>query len=122
MLTLILALSVLGCVDPAVTKDEEFSENEKGRVRGEETPDPAAAGSDVFIRDHPRYHSLGLTPAFIVQLRPADFIYTKFSRGRALDFIYANFLREAVVPRGGRSGQKLQIFGLISFMRKIMVY
>ena len=50
MLTLILALSVLGCVDPAVTKDEEFSENEKGRVRGEETPDPAAAGSDVFIR------------------------------------------------------------------------
>ena len=53
-------------------------------------PDPAAAGSDVSIFDS----SPDLIPYLfsdpLIQLRPADFIYRNFSRGRALDFIYTN--------------------------------
>ena len=53
---------------------------------GKETqPDLAAAGSDVFILDMTHRSCV---PDPVIQLRPADFIHTKFSRGRALYFIY----------------------------------
>ena len=61
----------------------------------ETRPDPAAANSEAFAG---RYNVPALNP-------PADLIFTNFSRGRALDFIYTNFrgLTDSKENGGGRS-------------------
>ena len=49
---------------------------------------PAGSGGGRLGRFQFRYYSPDLIPDLVIQLRPADFTYTNFSRGGALDFIY----------------------------------
>ena len=77
---------------------------------GGETGDPAGSGGCRLGRFNPRYGSPDLVPVFIVQLRPADFIYTNFARGRALDFLYTNFRN-----RAGGDLEKMEIEFIIVF-------
>ena len=51
---------------------------------------PAGSGGGRLGRFQFRYYSPDLIPDLVIQLRPADFTYTNFSRGRVLYFISTN--------------------------------
>ena len=97
------------------------------RWGGGTRPDPAA-GSMICFLDMIAHFLFQLFFQFRFQLRPSDLIFTTSSRGRALDFIYTNFLREAAAARVGRSGQKCRSskrdieFRFASFIRKNMIH